>query len=175
MSQRPPVTDWKTDFDHLDKAWVEDPFPIWAELRQTCPVAHTDRFRGLYLPTRYADIREIAYDTETFSSRRIMVVETPPPVNTAAPPITSDPPHHRPARMVLLPAFTPDAVARLEPVTRAVCRELIDAIDRQGRRKWGRLPTGPRILRGISPCASWRTCWDCPIPMAKNFAVGCTT
>jgi cytochrome P450 len=132
MSQRPPVTDWKTDFDHLDKAWVEDPFPIWAELRQTCPVAHTDRFRGLYLPTRYADIREIAYDTETFSSRRIMVVETPPPVNSAAPPITSDPPNHRPARMVLLPAFTPDAVARLEPVTRAVCRELIDAVIDKG-------------------------------------------
>jgi cytochrome P450 len=128
MSQRPAVTDWKTDFDHLDNAWVEDPFPIWAELRQSCPVAHTDRFRGLYLPTRYADIREIAYDTENFSSRRIMVVETPPPVNSAAPPITSDPPHHRPARMVLLPAFTPDAVARLEPVTRAVCRELIDAV-----------------------------------------------
>ena len=43
------------------------------DLRATCPVAHTDRFRGLYLPTRYADIREIAYDTENFSSRRVMV------------------------------------------------------------------------------------------------------
>lgn len=128
MSQRPPVTDWTTDFDHLDKAWVEDPFPIWSRLRQSCPIAHTDRYRGLYLPTRYADIREIAYDTENFSSRRVMVVETPPPVNTAAPPITSDPPHHRPARMVLLPAFTPDAVARLEPVTRRICRDLIDKI-----------------------------------------------
>ena len=132
MSQRSPVTDWKTDFDHLDKAWVEDPFPIWAELRQSCPIAHTNRFRGLYLPTRYADIREIAYDTAHFSSRRVMVVETPPPVNSAAPPITSDPPHHRPARMVLLPAFTPDAVARLEPVTRNVCRELIEAVADKG-------------------------------------------
>lgn len=131
MSQRAPVTDWKTDFDHLDKAWVDDPFPIWAELRATCPVAHTDRFRGLYLPTKYADIREIAYDTHNFSSRRVMVVETPPPVNSAAPPITSDPPHHRSARMVLLPAFTPDAVARLEPVTRAICSGLIDEILRK--------------------------------------------
>ena len=128
MSTRPPVTDWTTDFDHLDKAWVDDPFPIWSSLRSTCPVAHTDRYRGLYLPTRYADIREIAYDTEHFSSRRVMVVETPPPVNSAAPPITSDPPHHRPARMLLLPAFTPDAVARLEPVTRWICRSLLDAI-----------------------------------------------
>lgn len=132
MSTRPPVHDWTTDFDHLDPAWVEDPFPIWARLRQSCPVAHTDRYRGLYLPTRYADIREIAYDTEHFSSRRVLVVETPPPVNTAAPPITSDPPHHRPARMVLLPAFTPDAVAKLEPVTRTICRSLVDAILAKG-------------------------------------------
>jgi cytochrome P450 len=133
MSHRPPVTNWQTDFDHLDKTWVDDPFPIWAQLRATCPVAHTNRYRGVYLPTRYADIRDIAYDTENFSSRRIMVVETPPPVNSAAPPITSDPPHHRPARMVLLPAFTPDAIARLEPVTRAICRELIDAFLANGK------------------------------------------
>ena len=132
MPTRPPVLDWKTDFDPLDKAWVDDPFPIWAQLRDGCPVAHTNRYRGLYLPTKYADIREIAYDTEHFSSRRVMVVETPPPVNTAAPPITSDPPFHRPARMVLLPAFTPEAIARLEPVTRSVCRTLIDDIVSNG-------------------------------------------
>jgi hypothetical protein len=44
------------------------------------------------------------------------------------PPITSDPPEHTPARKVLLPAFTPQAVAKLEPRTRSLCRELLDAI-----------------------------------------------
>jgi cytochrome P450 len=112
MSIRPPVDDWATDFDHLDPQWIEDPFPIWTELRRSCPVAHTDRFRGVYLPTRYKDIREIAYDTEAFSSRRVQVRATPPPVKSPAPPITSDPPHHRPARMVLLPPFAPAAVER---------------------------------------------------------------
>jgi len=33
---------------------IEDPFPIWDELRKKCPIAHTDRFMGVYLPTRYA-------------------------------------------------------------------------------------------------------------------------
>jgi hypothetical protein len=132
MTQRPPVQDWATDFDHLDPKWVNDPFPIWDELRRRCPIAHTDRFMGVYLPTRYADVREIAYDTEHFSSRRVVVRETPPP-RIPAPPITSDPPEHRPARMVLLPPFTPDAMKRLEPRARAIANELIDRFASRGR------------------------------------------
>jgi cytochrome P450 len=124
MSNRPPATDWATDFDHLDPRWVEDPFPIWEELRQRCPIAHTGRFMGVYFPSRYDDVRAIAYDTEHFSSRRIIVRETPPPV-ASAPPITSDPPEHRSAKQVLLPAFTPDAVKLHEPRARELCRELL--------------------------------------------------
>ncbi|MEK9721791.1 MAG: cytochrome P450, partial [Quisquiliibacterium sp.] len=45
-----------------------------------------------------------------------------------SPPITSDPPEHRPARMILLPAFTPKAIEKLEGETRALCDELIDSI-----------------------------------------------
>jgi cytochrome P450 len=127
MAERPPVTDWATDWDHLDPRWVEDPYPIWDELRQTCPIAHTDRFHGVYLPTRYEDVRAIAYDTEHFSSRKIAVRETHPPADRGAPPITSDPPRHRLARMVLLPPFTPQAIERLKPRAQAICNELIDA------------------------------------------------
>ena len=79
MSARPPVKDWATDFDHLDPRWVNDPFPIWDEMRKTCPIAHTERFMGVYFPSRYEDVRAVAYDTEHFSSRRIIVRETPPP------------------------------------------------------------------------------------------------
>jgi cytochrome P450 len=76
-------------------------------------------------------VRAVAYDTEHFSSRRIIVRETPPP-RIPAPPITSDPPEHRPARMVLLPPFTPDAIKRLEPRARALCSELIDTFIARG-------------------------------------------
>ena len=110
---RPPVNDWSTDFDHLDPRWIENPYPIWDELREKCPIAHTERFRGVYFPSRYEDVRAVAYDTENFSSRRIIVRETPPP-RIPAPPITSDPPEHRPAKNLLLPAFTPDAIKRYE-------------------------------------------------------------
>jgi cytochrome P450 len=132
MSQRPPVKDWATDFDHLDPSWVNDPFPIWDELRQKCPIAHTDRFKGVYLPTRYADVRAIAYDPQSFSSRKVIVRESPPPNNNGAPPITSDPPRHRLARMVLLPPFTPQAIDRLTPKARTICNELIDGFIAKG-------------------------------------------
>jgi cytochrome P450 len=128
MSSRPPVTDWATDFDHLDPGWIENPFPIWNELRQKCPIAHTERFMGVYLPTRYQDVRAVAYDTEHFSSHRVAVRETTPPVRGGAAPITTDPPKHRGAKNVLLPMFTPDAIARHEPRVRGICRELIDRI-----------------------------------------------
>jgi cytochrome P450 len=131
MSQRPPVKDWATDFDHLDPQWINDPFPIWEELRSRCPIAHTDRFMGVYLPTRYEDVRAVAYDTDSFSSRRVIVRETPPP-RIPAPPITSDPPEHRPARMVLLPPFTPDAIRKIEPRARAIANELIDKFITRG-------------------------------------------
>jgi cytochrome P450 len=131
MGARPPVNDWTTDFDHLDPRWVNDPFPIWEGLRKQCPIAHTDRFMGVYFPSRYEDVRAVAYDTEHFSSRRIIVRETPPP-RIPAPPITSDPPEHRPHRMVLLPPFTPDAMKKLEPRARLLCNELIDKFINSG-------------------------------------------
>jgi cytochrome P450 len=132
VSTRPPVTDWATDWDHLDPRWVDDPYPIWSELRQACPVAHTERFGGVYLPTRYKDVRDIAYDTEHFSSRKVAIREVHPPMDRGAPPITSDPPRHRLARMVLLPPFTPDAMEKLKPKARAICNELIDAFIAKG-------------------------------------------
>jgi hypothetical protein len=128
MSKQPPVEDWGSDFDHRDPRWIEDPFPIWDKLRSRCPVARSDRFQdGAYFASRYEDVRAIAYDSEHFSSRRVIVREKKIPPQPA-PPITSDPPEHTPARKLLLPAFTPQAIARLEPRTRALCRELLDAI-----------------------------------------------
>jgi len=119
MNKNPPVVDWATDFDHRDPRWVENPYPIWDELRSRCPVAHSPRFQdGAYFPSRYAEVREIAYDSEHFSSRRVIVRETKVPPQPA-PPITSDPPEHTPARKLLLPAFAPQVIARLEPRTRA--------------------------------------------------------
>jgi cytochrome P450 len=128
MAERQPVVDWARDFDHLDWAWVNDPYTIWDRLREECPVAHTDRYRGVYLPTRYEDVRAIALDHDNFSSRQVIVRDFVPARGGSAPPITNDPPRHQNARRALLPAFTPAAVDRLVPRTREICNALIDAI-----------------------------------------------
>lgn len=129
LPAHPPVTDWVHDFDHTDPRWTEDPFPIWSELRTASPLVHTDRFLGCYLPTTYEAVRQIAYDTEHFSSRRVIVRDERPEVlQNAAPPITSDPPAHKPVKQLLLPPFTPDAMKKLEPRVRAICNELIDEL-----------------------------------------------
>lgn len=127
----PKVEDWTTDFDHTDEAWAADPFPIWTELRGTCPVAHSDRYAGAWLPTRHEDIAAIAYDTDHFTSQSVVVSDgrpMQPAPQGIAPPISSDPPFHQGARRLLLPAFSPKAIEPLEQFTRDYCNELLDAL-----------------------------------------------
>jgi cytochrome P450 len=130
-----PVSDWATDFSHMEPQWAADPYPVQDDLRRRCPIAHTDRFGGGWLPTRYEDVAAIAYDTEHFSSRSIIMGNFRPPADLApaggSPPITSDPPFHRAARKLLLPAFTKTAVSKLEPATRTLCHSLVDALEGQ--------------------------------------------
>jgi cytochrome P450 len=133
MTHHPPVTDWVHDFDHTDPRWTENPFPIWDELRAECPVVHTKRFLGCYLPTTYEAVKQVSYDTEHFSSRRIIVRDMRPDITQTAPPITSDPPEHKPAKQLLLPPFTPDAMKKLEPRVRSICDELIDGFIHDGQ------------------------------------------
>jgi cytochrome P450 len=131
MSDHPPVTDWIHDFDHTDPRWTEDPYLIWKELRAAGPVVHTERFLGCYMPTTFEAVKQITYDTEHFSSRRVVVRDVRPQT-IPSPPITSDPPEHKPAKQLLLPSFTPEAVKKLEPRVRAICNELIDGFINDG-------------------------------------------
>jgi cytochrome P450 len=130
-----PVADWATDFSHVEPEWAADPYPIQDDLRQRCPIAHTGRFGGAWLPTRYEDVAAIAYDTERFSSRSIILSNFRPPRDLApvggSPPISSDPPFHHDARKLLLPPFTKAEIAKQEPATRRFCHSLIDAFEGQ--------------------------------------------
>jgi cytochrome P450 len=128
-----PVSDWATDWSHTEPEWAADPYSIQDDLRRRCPVARTERFGGGWLPTRHDDVAAIAYDTDRFTSRAIIVSNIKPAKDLApagvTPPISSDPPFHHEARKLLLPAFTKTNVAKLEPATRAFCHGLIDAFD----------------------------------------------
>ncbi|MCI0814690.1 MAG: cytochrome P450 [Chloroflexi bacterium] len=139
-----PVKDWTTDYDIFDAGYVKDPFPVWDELREKCPVAHTERWGGSWMPTTYEDLRKIAANVEIFSSRNPLVANDGEPTeevgaeleeqfSVGAPPISSDPPIHTWSRALLLPKFSIKEVARYEEETRELCRSLIDGFVDKGR------------------------------------------
>lgn len=141
----PPVTDWATDYDIFDPQYVADPFPIWDELRERCPMAHTDRWGGSWLPTRYADVNAIAHDIDTFpSGNGISVVPlivdgnvqaggtVAPALPSGIPPISADPPLHTWTRRLILPTMSPARVAEYEVFTRELCRRLAADIAARG-------------------------------------------
>ena len=113
MTTTEPVGDWATDFDVLDPGYIEDPFRVWNDLRQTCPIAHTDRRGSNWLPTRYEDVTAIAHDIEHFSSLKVAVIPFPgdePPPETSSP---TGSPRSLPTRR-----FTPGPVACSFPGSR---------------------------------------------------------
>jgi cytochrome P450 len=134
-----PVSDWTTDYDVLDPDYVTDPTAVWDGLRQTCPIAHTDRWGGSWLPTRYADVTAIAHDVEHFSSRDVAVMPSPEDdigpggFVIPVPPIDSDPPVHTWARRLILPWFSHRRVDEYEPITRDLCNQLINGFVDTGR------------------------------------------
>lgn len=130
VAQRPSVADWATDFDHLSEEWAAQSPEITADLRERCPVAHTDRFYGAYLVTRHHDIAETTGDTDTFSNRITIINDNHPDnVGLELPPITLDPPDHGPIRRALLPAFSPKATDALEPTVAAFADRLLEATE----------------------------------------------
>jgi hypothetical protein len=146
-----PVTDWKTDYDIFAQEYIKNPFPIWDGLRGTCPVAHSDRWGGSWMPTKYKDLFDIAQDIKHFSSRDVLVAPTGPgpdgedpfadqeipealrDYDAGAPPITSDPPVHTWARRLLLPPFSIRSIQKWEPETRQLCASLVDGFLDNGR------------------------------------------
>jgi cytochrome P450 len=133
-----PVNDWTQDFDVLDAGYITDPFTIWDELRQTCPIAHSNRRGSNWLPTRYDDVTAMAHDIEHFSSVEVAVIpfdgEEPdePLLPYGLPPISVDPPIHTWTRRLLLPWFSHRRVEGYEAMTRDLCTTLIDAFIDKG-------------------------------------------
>ncbi|HET9731579.1 MAG TPA: cytochrome P450 [Acidimicrobiales bacterium] len=144
--QTRPVEDWARDFEVLDAGYIENPFPIWAELRRTCPIAHSDRHGGAWLLTRYDDVTAVTHDIERFSSTDVGVVGPDAPADDSAmpeelaalgniglPPIQADPPLHTWTRRLLLPWFSHQRVETYEPVTRELCAAMIERFLDNGR------------------------------------------
>ena len=142
MTDTAPVEDWATDYDIFDSGYIEDPVTTWSDLRGRCPIAHTDRWEGSYLPTRYEDVQAMAKMVPELSSRDPLVVRPPEAVRqdadfaeygANAPPITADPPLHGWTRRLMLPSFSPKAVQIHREYTEELCDRLIDGFIADGQ------------------------------------------
>lgn len=120
-------------FDHLDSNLsAADVRRAHAEMRERCPVVHSDRHGGFDYVTRYADVRAALTDPATFSSADGVKI----PANPLLPPVPAlefDDPEHTEWRRVLDGPLTPRAVRAFEPVITEVVDLLIDEFAGSGK------------------------------------------
>jgi cytochrome P450 len=99
----------------------------WA--RAECPVVHTKYDGGMYIVTRYDDLRTVAEHPEVFSSTMPGVNEVP----VALPPLDLDPPLHREFRNFLNRPFSRASLVRYQDVLEKLADDLIDGFIADGR------------------------------------------
>ncbi len=113
------------DFDPLKPETFDSPQDMFRQLRNECPVAHSDAWGGFWALTRHEDVATAAADHETFLTSVQNVV---PKVSTTGrrPPLHLDPPDHTPYRRALAPLFSEKRIARFEGAIRRICNDLLD-------------------------------------------------
>jgi cytochrome P450 len=115
------------EYDHYDPAFALDPHPVYATLREKCPVSFSENYGGFYVMSKFEDISEILMDAATFSS---WPADTPPTPghNRALIPLEVDAPDHRRYRMIIDPVFRPNAIAHIATSVREYAIELVDTM-----------------------------------------------
>jgi cytochrome P450 len=129
-----------TGFDPFAPEVIADPYPHYARLRDETPVAWIPE-QNLWMVTRYDDVVAVLHDPSTYSSadgmgalmsgrvgrnrvdaRELLGLD----LRAMRVLIATDPPDHTRLRRLLARAFTPRAIAELEPHLREVCERLVD-------------------------------------------------
>jgi len=115
------------DFDPLAPETFTSAHEIYKEMRQSCPVAHSNEWNGFRALLRYADVVNALKDRQNFTTTVQNVV--PKVAFTGRrPPLHFDPPEHTSYRRVLNPFFAPAKMAKIEPTIRRIAAELLEPI-----------------------------------------------
>lgn len=136
MSERPVL------LPYTDPAFVADPFPLYAKLREDGPVRHVLIGGGLeaWLVTRYEDAlaalsdHRLSSDVRDASDTRLLqqLPETERE-SMLSNMLRSDPPDHTRLRRLVSKAFTARRVAAMRPRIQDVTDRLLDAVVGSGR------------------------------------------
>lgn len=100
-----------------------NPYPHYAELRRTSPVAQVEP-GGLWAVSRYDDIVSIFKAPAVFSSQGLRAMAVQPwlernPLGDSV--VIMDPPLHTKSRALVAHAFSARVIPRIDPLARAVC------------------------------------------------------
>lgn len=128
----------------FDPAVQDDPFDAYDTMRERCPV-HRLPENGLYMVTRYDDVKSVLTDRENFSSNPVGAGFRPSDASKAAAATMAekgwkraqtlqrtDPPVHTHYRRLLGRVFTVRRINELIPRMDQLCNELIDAFVERG-------------------------------------------
>ena len=123
------------DLRTIDAAFLDNPYPTYAALRQFDPVHRSPD--GSYFLTRYDDVMAV-YRSRAFSSDKKAEFkpkygDSPLYIHHTTSLVFNDPPLHTRVRKLLAPAFTPRALNVLEPQFAALVDGLLDAAEARGK------------------------------------------
>jgi cytochrome P450 len=123
------------DLGDLPDDFYEDPFPCYRRLREQSPVHRCAD--GSYFLTRHADVARVYQDHHRFSSDKRVEFrpkfgDTPLWEHHTTSVVFRDPPDHTRIRRLFAPAFTPRALAALEPRLARLVDELLDRAEAEG-------------------------------------------
>ncbi|HEX2316600.1 MAG TPA: cytochrome P450 [Thermomonospora sp.] len=112
------------EYSPFDFAVHEDPYPVYARLREEAPVFHNAE-DGFWALSRHADVAAALQDSERFSSRNGLRIEPAfwgPQAERFFSFVAMDPPKHTRMRRLVSRAFTQRRVQELEPRLREIAR-----------------------------------------------------
>ena len=110
-------------YDPFDPAIIADPYPHYARLRRDAP-CYACEPRGIWVVSRYHDVRNALADTERFSSTQGVGYERRPVPMM----IAYDPPEHTRLRRIVAGRFTPRVLASWEPRIDQIASALLDPL-----------------------------------------------
>jgi cytochrome P450 len=125
----------KFDIKRIDAAFLADPFPTYRALREYDPVHRMPD--GSYFLTRYDDCLTVYRDHGVWRSDkhidfRPAFADSLLYEHHTTSLVFNDPPYHTRVRKLLAPAFTPRALARLQPQIEALVDRLLGRAGKRG-------------------------------------------
>lgn len=137
MLARRPYSPIVADYELRGADYVADPYPIYRRMAESDPVWPQEATGHVYV-SRYADVKAVLLDSETYSSNRVEDRLRRVPDNIPATCLASilhdrlvmtDGPKHRALRVVMREAFTAAKVRTYQPMIDEVISEHLATID----------------------------------------------